>query len=44
MLNDLKYLDSISGSFENQLETGIEYLKEYPLEVIEKLLPCLSDI
>lgn len=38
------YLDGLQGSFANQLEAGIEYLKKYPLSKIEKVLAGLSEI
>lgn len=44
ILTIAEYLDSLRGSFDNQLETGIEYLKGYPLSTIEKVLVGLSEI
>ena len=37
-----EFLNGLRGSFEEQLETGIEYLKNYPLSTIEKVLNALS--
>jgi len=44
ILTIVKYLDGLSGSFDNQLETGIKYLKKYSLTIIKKVLSELSDI
>ncbi|HDO30668.1 MAG TPA: hypothetical protein ENG79_06395 [Desulfobacteraceae bacterium] len=43
ILTAVAYLDGLPGSFENQLEAGIEYLKKYPLNKIEKVLAGLSE-
>lgn len=39
-----KYLDSLSGSFANQLDDGIEYLKKYSKTILEDVLTVLSKI
>jgi len=44
ILRIIEYLDVLSGSFDNQLEKGIQYLKKYPLSVIERVLVDLSKI
>ncbi len=44
ILTVVAYLDGLQSSFENQLEAGIEYLKKYPLNKIEKVLAGLSEI
>lgn len=44
ILTIVEYLDGLRGSYEFQLEVGIEYLKGYPLSTIEKVLGGLSEI
>jgi len=44
ILECVEFLNGLRGSFDNQLEIGIKYLKSLPLKTIEEVLRGLSEI
>ena len=41
---DIEYLNGLSGTYDNRLESGIHYLKKYPSDIVEKILYGLSEV